>query len=103
MVQIVRMNSANYLFDNKNDAERVYDIQSNILVENDNMLQSGENGTVREKGNTEMKCSFNISGIGSINYSFYNNVNVEEQVKIIQAIEGFMTGVTEKLSELNIE
>lgn len=87
-VQSIALNSANVRYNNANDESRVYDITADVFIQN-NGVNNFESGTLAV--NDVVKVTFNIWG-ETLNCSF-NDVAVEEQCQMLQAIHEFADSV----------
>lgn len=87
-VQSVALNSANVQYNNMNDESRIYDISANALIQN-NEVSNFESGVLSING--IIKVTFNIWG-ETFNCSF-NDVAIEEQCQMLQAIHEFADSV----------
>lgn len=89
-VNAVRLNSANVKYDNSVDAERVYNIEANVNLNNGNVV-SFDGGTVMKDG--VEKASFSTYGNHQMNYNIRGVEDIEEQCAIIKAIHAFVGDV----------
>lgn len=92
-VQSVALNSANVQYNNANDETRTYDISANVLIQG-NDVNNFENGNLTLNG--MIKVTFNIWG-DTFNCSF-NDVAIEEQCQMLQAIHDFADSVKAQVS-----
>lgn len=99
-VKKVKLNSANYTYDNSNSLDRDFEITANVQVNNGTELASCDNGEVKDPISKELLCSFNAYQTNSINYSFYN-APVSKQISIISAITTFVQEVSADVAENN--
>lgn len=96
-VKKVKLNSANYTYDNSNSLDREFDIAANVQINNGTELASCDGGEVRDLVSKELLCSFNAYQTNSINYSFYN-APVSKQISIISAITNFVQEVSDDIA-----
>lgn len=91
MVQKVKTNSSNERFNNLNNESRVYDIEANVNVA-DNNVNNVDSGNVRKNG--FQVANFNWWGENHLNI-VYQGVNVEERNSINEAVDVFINEVKE--------
>lgn len=84
--------------DNSVDAERVYEITSDVSISNNTIVQNFSNGIVK-KGGTQV-ATFNSFGENNLNINYSVNESVE-QCDITKAINAFMQDVKSKVSISN--
>lgn len=99
-VKSIRINSANVKYDNSVDAERVYEIESNVNFQNGNII-SFDGGVVRK--DEVVKATFSKHGNNQESLTF-QNVEREEKYAIIEAVDAFFADVEAavEVSPLNI-
>lgn len=95
MVQKVKVNSSNELYDNANDGSRVYAIQSNVNII-EGKMDSTDNGIVY-KGD-DIVANFNSWGGNSLNIT-YQGVSVSERNEINIAVDAFINEVKESVKK----
>jgi hypothetical protein len=95
MVQKVKTNSSNELFNNLNDESRVYDIEANVNVA-DNNVNNVDGGNVRKNG--FQVANFNWWGENHLNI-VYQGVDVTERNEINIAVDEFINEVKESVKE----
>lgn len=88
-VNAVKLNSANVKYDNSVDAERVYDIESNVNFQDGNIV-SFDGGVVRK--DEVVKATFSKHGNNQEGLTF-QNVEREEKCAIIEAVDAFFAEV----------
>ena len=93
MVQKVKTNSSNELFNNLNDESRAYDIEANVNVADGNVTNV-DSGNVRKNG--FQVANFNWWGENHLNI-VYQGVNVEERNAINEAVDAFINEVKESV------
>lgn len=93
MVQKVKTNSSNELFNNLNDESRVYDIEANVNVA-DNNVNNVDGGNVKKNG--FQVANFSWWGENHLNI-VYQGVNVEERNAINVAVDAFINEVKESV------
>lgn len=94
MVQKVRINSSNELYDNRSDESRVYDIEANVNIASGavNNIDSGSvynGGTLVANFNSWERNHLNVTYIG---------VELDEQNSINAAVNAFISEVKEAVS-----
>ena len=89
MVQKVKTNSSNELFNNLNDESRVYDIEANVNVADGNVINV-DGGNVRKNG--YQVANFNWWSENHLNI-VYQGVNVDERNAINEAVDVFINEV----------
>lgn len=94
MVQKVKVISSVELYDNRNDSSRVYDIESNVHIEGGN-VEHIDGGNVFHEG--LHVASFSRWSNNHISVT-YMNVELDEQNSINAAVNGFIAGVKETVS-----
>lgn len=93
MVQKVKTNSSNELFNNLNDETRVYDIEANVNVADGNVTNmDGDN----VKKNGFQVANFNWWGDNHLNI-VYQGVDVAERNEINVAVDAFINEVKETI------
>lgn len=99
-VKSIRLNSANVKYDNSVDAERVYEIESNVNFQNGNIV-SYDSGVVRK--DAVVKATFSKHGNNQDSLTF-QNVGREEKCAIIEAVDAFFADVEAavEVSPLNV-
>lgn len=100
-VNAVKLNSANVKYDNSVDAERVYDIEANASL-NENEVVSMDAGVVRLEG--VQKASFSLYGNHQVSYNLMGVEDIDVQCNIIKAIHSFVNEVESavEVSPLNV-
>lgn len=93
MVQKVRTNSSNELYDNRSDEYRVYDIEANVHVVG-TQVNNMDSGFVFKEGN--QVAQFNTWDVNHLNVT-YMGVELEEQNSINSAINTFISEVKESI------
>lgn len=88
-VNAVKMNSANVKYDNSVDAERVYDIESNVNFQ-ESRIVSFDGGVVKK--DEVVKATFHKHGNNQEGLTF-QNVEREEKCAIIEAVDAFFAEV----------
>lgn len=88
-VNAVKLNSANVKYDNSVDAERVYDIESNVNFQDGNIV-SFDGGVVRK--DEVVKATFSKHGNNQESLTF-QNVERELKYAIIEAVDAFFADV----------
>lgn len=94
-VNAVKLNSANVKYDNAVDAERVYDIESNVETREGSVL-SFDGGVVRK--DEVVKATFTKYGNNQESLTF-QDVEREEKCAIIEAVDAFFASVEESVVE----
>lgn len=89
-VSYVALNSANVKITNESDTTKVYNIESSVNVSATKEVSSIDNGRVLKNG-VEV-ASFSSWAESMLNV-VYQNVELEEQCTILEAINGFITDV----------
>lgn len=97
-VQIVTLNAANLHFNNATDDSRVYDIESDVAIQNYEVVGFNE-GHVR-KGELEV-ASFN-GWNGDLNPGFVG-IGEEEQHQVLSEINRFIKSVKSSVSPTTIK
>lgn len=97
-VQGIELNSANVRYNNANDEARVYDIESNVSIQGQNV--NGFDGGIVKKGETVV-ASFNAWG-GNVNPSF-QNLEVSVMCDVLVAINDYIASVKETVATKVIE
>ena len=93
MVQKVRVNSSNELYNNANDGSRVYAIQANVNISSEKANSMDEGRVLK---NEEEVAQFNWWGENNLNI-VYQGVNVEERNAINEAVDAFINEVKESI------
>jgi hypothetical protein len=93
MVQKVKTNSSNELFNNLNDESRVYDIEANVNVADGN-VNNVDGGNVRKNG--FQVANFNWWSENHLNI-VYQGVDVAERNSINIAVDTFINEVKESV------
>ena len=88
-VNAVKLNSANVKYDNSVDTERVYDIESNVNLQETRII-SFDGGVVKKDG--IVKATFSKHGNNQDGMTF-QNVEREEKCAIIEAVDAFFAEV----------
>ena len=95
MVQKVRVNSSNERYNNLNDEQRVYDIEANVNIANDE-VNNVDSGNVRKNGMNVAQ--FNWWGENHLNIT-YQGVDVEERNEVNIAVDTFINEVKESVKQ----
>lgn len=95
MVQKVKVNSSNERYNNLNDEQRVYDIESNVNIANDE-VNSVDSGSVKKGGMTVAQ--FNWWGENHLNIT-YQGVDVTERNDVNIAVDAFINEVKESVKQ----
>lgn len=95
MVQKVRVNSSNELYDNANDGSRVYAIQANVNII-EGKMDSTDNGIVYKQD--DIVANFNSWGSNNLNIT-YQGVSVEERNEVNIAVDAFINEVKESAKQ----
>ena len=95
MVQKVRVNSSNERYNNLNDEQRVYDIEANVNIANDE-VNNVDSGNIRKGGVTIAQ--FNWWGENHLNIT-YQGVSVEERNEVNIAVDTFINEVKESVKQ----
>ena len=95
MVQKVRVNSSNERYNNLNDEQRVYDIEANVNIANDE-VNNVDSGSVKKGSMTVAQ--FNWWGENHLNIT-YQGVSVEERNEINIAVDAFINEVKESVKQ----
>lgn len=100
-VNAVKLNSANVKYDNSVDTERVYNIEVNVNL-NENEVVSMDGGVVRLEG--VQKASFSLYGNHQVHYNLMGVEDIDVQCNIIKAIHSFVNEVESavEVSPLNV-
>lgn len=94
MVQKVRVNSSNELYDNRSDGYRVYDIEANVHIVGA-QVNSMDGGAVYKDGT--VVANFNAWEEKHLNMT-YMGMEVEEQNSINSAVNAFIDEVKVSVS-----
>ena len=97
MVQKVKVNSSNELYNNLNDESRVYDIEANVHVMN-NVVNNLDSGRITMNG--VILATFNWWGVNSLNIT-YENLKAEEQIEVLNAVNVFVAEVRSNAVKAN--
>ena len=89
MVQKVKVNSSNELYNNANDEARVYDIEANINIA-DGVMNNVDSGVVKKNG--VRVANFNWWDENRLNIT-YQGVDVAERNDINVAVDTFVKEV----------
>ena len=89
MVQKVKTNSSNELYNNGNDEQRVYDIEANVSIA-DAKTRNMDGGRIRKDG--EVVGQFNWWEDDNLNIT-YQGVSVAERNEINIAVDAFINEV----------
>lgn len=89
MIQKVKTNSSNELYNNLNDDSRVYDIEANINIA-DGVMNNVDSGVVKKNG--VRVANFNWWDENRLNIT-YQGVSLEERNEINVAVDGFINEV----------
>jgi hypothetical protein len=82
---------------NSVDTERVYDVESNVRIFDENKVQSFDGGLVKKGDN--IVCTFSKYAEGQLNANFQNVGDIMEMCAILQAINTFVVDVTEEVAK----
>ena len=99
MVQKIKTNSSNELYNNLNDDSRVYDIEANVHVMN-NVVNNLDSGRVTMNG--VILATFNWWGVNSLNIT-YENLKSEEQIEVLNAVNVFVAEARSNAVKANNE
>ena len=99
MIQKVKTNSSNELYNNLNDESRVYDIEANVHVMN-NVVNNLDSGRITMNG--VILATFNWWGVNSLNIT-YENLKSEEQIEVLNAVNVFVAEVRSNAVKANNE
>lgn len=94
MVQKVKVNSSNELYNNLNDDSRVYDIEANINISN-GIVISCDSGEVIKNG--KRITLFNYWDNNRLNLTYYD-IELEEQCSINKLVNEFIAQVQQTVS-----
>ena len=97
MVQKIKTNSSNELYNNLNDESRVYDIEANVHVMN-NVVNNLDSGCITMNG--VILATFNWWGVNSLNIT-YENLKAEEQIEVLNAVNVFVAEVRSNAVKAN--
>lgn len=99
-VNAVKLNSANVKYDNLADVERMYDIESNVNLQEARIV-SFDGGVVKK--DKIVKATFSKHGNNQDGMTF-QNVEREEKYAIIEAVDAFFAEVESavEVSPLNV-
>ena len=99
-VQSVALNSANVRYNNAVDAEKVYDIETNVNIQGTNVT-SFDGGVVKKS--TVIVASFSMYGDNRLNINFQNIEDSAEMCSILNAINEFIKNVEQDVmtNEIN--
>ena len=97
MVQKIKTNSSNELYNNLNDESRVYDIEANVHVMN-NVVNNLDSGRITMNG--VILATFNWWGVNSLNIT-YENLKAEEQIEVLNAVNVFVAEVRSNAVKAN--
>lgn len=89
MVQRVKTNSSNELYNNANDPQRVYDIEANVNIA-EAKTRNMDSGSIRKNG--ELVGQFNWWEDDNLNIT-YQGVSVTERNEINIAVDAFINEV----------
>ena len=89
MVQRVKTNSSNELYNNANDTARVYDIEANVNIA-EAKTRNMDSGSIRKNG--ELVGQFNWWEDDNLNIT-YQGVSVTERNEINIAVDAFINEV----------
>ena len=92
-----KLNEAVVKTNNSVDTERVYDVESNVRIMNENKVQSFDGGLVKKGGN--IVCTFSKYAEGQLNTNFQNVGDVMEMCAILQSINSFVVDVAEEVAK----
>lgn len=89
-VQSIALNSANVRYNNAIDAEKIYDIETNVNIQGTNVI-SFDGGVVKKS--TIIVASFSMYGDHRLNINFQNVDDTTEMCSILNAINEFINNV----------
>lgn len=89
-VQSIALNSANVRYNNAIDAEKIYDIETNVNIQGTNVI-SFDGGAVKKS--TIIVASFSMYGDHRLNINFQNVDDTTEMCSILNAINEFINNV----------
>lgn len=96
-IKFEKLNEAVVKTNNSVDAERVYDVESNVKILGADKVQSFDGGLVKKGDN--IVCTFSKYAEGQLNTNFQNVGDIMEMCAILQAINTFVVEVTEEVSK----
>lgn len=96
-IKFEKLNEAVVKTNNSVDTERVYDVESNVRIFDENKVQSFDGGVVN-KGDI-IVCTFSKYAEGQLNTNFQNVTDIMEMCAILQAINTFVLGVVEEVAK----
>lgn len=96
-IKFEKLNEAVVKTNNSVDAERVYDVESNVRILGDNKVQSFDGGLVKKGDN--IVCTFSKHQEGQLSNNFQNVTDIMEMCAILQAINTFVLGVIEEVEK----
>ena len=94
MIQRVKTNSSNELYNNANDEKRVYDIEANINI-SESVMNNVDSGVVK-KGGVRV-ANFSWWDTNRMNIT-YQDVDVTERNNINVAVDTFINEVNKDIS-----
>lgn len=94
MIQRVKTNSSNELYNNANDEKRVYDIEANINI-SESAMNNVDSGVVK-KGGVRV-ANFSWWDTNRMNIT-YQDVDVTERNNINVAVDAFINEVNKDIS-----
>lgn len=98
-IKFEKLNEAVVKTNNSVDTERLYDVESNVRILDENNVQSFDGGLVKKGDN--IVCTFSKYAEGQLNTNFQNVGDIMEMCTILQAINTFVLGVVEEVSKGN--
>ena len=96
-IKFEKLNEAVVKTNNSVNTERVYDVESNVRILDENKVQSFDGGLVKKDGN--IVCTFSKHTAGQLNTNFQNVSDIMEMCAILQAINTFVVDVTEEVAK----
>ena len=89
-VNAIKLNSANVKYNNAVDTENVYDIESNVNLNNGEIVSF--DGGIVKKDDTQ-KASFSKHGNNQLSVNFNNVTDVMEMCAILTSVNTFVEAV----------
>ena len=97
-VSATKLNSANVKYDNLSDVERTYDIESNVNIQETNVI-SFDGGIIKK--DDVILASFSKYGNGQVNINF-RNIETIDMCAVLVAINSFFEAVELEVSSNSI-
>lgn len=82
---------------NSTDADRVYAIEANVTIRN-NEVETVDSGTVNNLSGAVALATFPKYNYGGLNINFTNEVNESDQCNILSAINSFIADTKAKVT-----